>query len=81
MADYLQPGGARIKLSKEEKQALLFKVKNLSKSVISQCLIDSLASIIDPSVVIVFLCDFHEPSTSEINKPDGSVVGNEGARI
>ena len=52
MADYLQPGGARMKLSKEEKQTFLFKVKNLSKSVIAQSLIDTLNSA-DNSVVLV----------------------------
>jgi len=53
MADYLQPGGARIKISKEEKQNFLFKVKNLSKTVISQCLLDSLNSN-DISIISVF---------------------------
>ena len=52
MAYYLQPGGARNKLSSEERQTFLFKVKNLSKSVIAQCLNEALVSA-DNSIVMV----------------------------
>eukprot|EP00830_Metopus_es_P002085 TRINITY_DN11855_c0_g1_i1.p1 TRINITY_DN11855_c0_g1~~TRINITY_DN11855_c0_g1_i1.p1 ORF type:complete len:466 (+),score=124.01 TRINITY_DN11855_c0_g1_i1:75-1472(+) len=38
IADYLQPGGARLKLSKEEKTTLLFKVKNLNKTLVSKAI-------------------------------------------
>lgn len=44
MAYYLQPGGARTKLTKEDKQSFLVKVKNLSKPIIAQCLNDALSN-------------------------------------
>lgn len=39
MADYLQPGGASTKMSKEEKASFMFKVKNLNKKIVAGCII------------------------------------------
>eukprot|EP00826_Nyctotherus_ovalis_P040087 TRINITY_DN3907_c0_g1_i25.p1 TRINITY_DN3907_c0_g1~~TRINITY_DN3907_c0_g1_i25.p1 ORF type:complete len:370 (-),score=97.81 TRINITY_DN3907_c0_g1_i25:155-1264(-) len=44
MMYYLQPGGARAKLSNEEKQNFLFKINNLSKESIAQYLNNALSS-------------------------------------
>eukprot|EP00826_Nyctotherus_ovalis_P040078 TRINITY_DN3907_c0_g1_i1.p2 TRINITY_DN3907_c0_g1~~TRINITY_DN3907_c0_g1_i1.p2 ORF type:complete len:118 (-),score=4.28 TRINITY_DN3907_c0_g1_i1:306-659(-) len=52
MMYYLQPGGARAKLSNEEKQNFLFKINNLSKESIAQYLNNALSSP-DNSVAIV----------------------------
>ncbi len=52
MAGYLQPGGARVKMSKDEKQAFLFKAKNLSKPAIIKCILEALSSP-DSAVVLV----------------------------
>ncbi len=43
MADYLQPGGARVKLSKEEREIFLFKMQNLDKTYIGNCILDCLS--------------------------------------
>ncbi len=40
MADYLQPGGARYKLTPSEKQNFLFKLRNLDKQMIAGCVLD-----------------------------------------
>jgi len=53
MADYLQPGGARTKFTKEEKQGFLVRVKNLNKSIISKCLVDNLTLTTDHSIIAV----------------------------
>jgi len=53
MAEYLQPGGARMKLPKEEKQNFFFKVQNMNKSIIAQCILDTLVPSSESTVVIV----------------------------
>lgn len=52
MAYYLQPGGARTKLSNDEKNWFLLKVQNLSKPIIAQCLTDALSAP-DNTIVMV----------------------------
>jgi hypothetical protein len=52
MRDYLQPGGARVKLTNKEKSKFLLKISTLSKEVIAQCLKDAL-SVTENSIIMV----------------------------
>lgn len=55
MADYLQPGGARIKFTKEERQNFLFKVTKLNKDVIAACIMDCIHFPSDNKKTMVFI--------------------------
>jgi hypothetical protein len=53
MADYLQPGGARNKFTKEEKESFLFKVKNMNKEIIGKYILEAISSRVDNKITIV----------------------------
>jgi len=58
MADYLQPGGARYKINNAEKQEFLFKVKNLDKQIIANCILDAILKPNDYMRTCVFFIRF-----------------------
>jgi len=53
MASYLHPGGTSYKLNHTEKQAFVFKIKNLAKPIIADCIMKCISRKVDHMITFV----------------------------